>query len=100
KSSFAVMFLDIDNFKAINDTLGHRIGDVLLKEVGMRLNKCISREDLVTRQGGDEFTFIIKNAQSRIEDLVNNILTSIRDPLIYKGKEIHFSGSIGVSFLP
>lgn len=98
----AVMYLDLDRFKLVNDTLGHDIGDKLLKEVAIRLEKCVQASDTVARIGGDEFVILlsrITNEQRAIET-ANKILQSIREPIIIDSHELYLSISIGVTIYP
>ena len=110
----AVMFLDIDRFKAINDTLGHHIGDLLLKSVGSRINAAISDSDLyaqislhltenyISRQGGDEFSIMLPNLSDpeQAGRLALRINDSLSEVFKIKGHEIFVSSSIGISIYP
>ncbi len=98
----AVLFLDLDNFKQINDTLGHDIGDLLLREVAARLLKKIRSIDTVARFGGDEFIFLlpeIKNV-SDAKRIVRRVHESFSDDFILRGETVHVTASIGISFYP
>lgn len=98
----AVMFLDLDRFKQINDTLGHDVGDALLKEVAERLKNCVRDSDTVGRMGGDEFTVLLPEVSS-LEDakaVGDKILASMRDPLFLAGQELYITTSIGVAIYP
>jgi len=98
----AVLFLDLDNFKQINDTLGHDIGDLLLREVAARLLKKIRTIDTVARFGGDEFIFLlpeIKNI-SDAKRIVRRINEAFSDDFILRGNTVHVTASIGISFYP
>jgi diguanylate cyclase (GGDEF)-like protein len=99
---FAVIFLDLDRFKMINDTLGHSIGDILLTQVGDKLTKCLSDRDTVTRFGGDEFSILLPSISSRQEAItvVEKIIKSLETPFYIKEYEIPLSASIGVAFYP
>ncbi|NJR62979.1 MAG: EAL domain-containing protein [Cyanobacteria bacterium CRU_2_1] len=98
----AVMFLDLDRFKAINDTLGHAMGDRLLKQATARLNDCLRQEDTIARWGGDEFTLILPALRSpedvaRIAQRISNVLK----PAFYlDGHELHVTSSIGIALYP
>lgn len=93
-----VLFLDLDQFKAINDTLGHNIGDLLIQEVGIRLRQFIHEDQQAFRIGGDEFLFIIKHCNaSRAEQLAHKILQSIKQVYYVEGNELYVTGSIGIS---
>lgn len=98
----AVMFLDLDEFKAINDTLGHTIGDELLREVAQRLKGCIREEDTVARMGGDEFTLLAARMSSR-EDatrIAEKILPVVAKPYSIEGHELRITTSIGIAICP
>jgi diguanylate cyclase (GGDEF)-like protein len=94
----AVLFLDLDGFKDINDTYGHEMGDWLLNQVGQRLRRCIRGDDLLARFGGDEFCIILNHAANRakVEMVANRILKSISDPYIRDGIAMHVGVSIGI----
>jgi len=97
--SMALLFLDLDHFKNINDSLGHDVGDMLLKEVANRLLKCVRSLDTVARQGGDEFVIILSEI-SHIEDaelVANKIIASFKEPILANGHEIIMSTSIGIA---
>jgi diguanylate cyclase (GGDEF)-like protein/PAS domain S-box-containing protein len=98
----AVLFIDLDNFKNINDTLGHDVGDELLRQVSRRLSECVRLEDTIARQGGDEFIVLLDNLEDgRNASLVaQKILNSLRQPLILGGTEQHVSGSVGIALYP
>jgi diguanylate cyclase (GGDEF)-like protein/PAS domain S-box-containing protein len=98
----AVLFLDLDRFKMINDTLGHTIGDALLVAVSRRLRSTVREEDTVARMGGDEFIFILRGLRSS-DDAVKpaqKILAAIRPPFHVQGHELHVTASIGISLYP
>ena len=98
----AVMFLDLDGFKGINDTLGHFVGDELLIEVAKKLTKTVRKNDTVTRHGGDEFTLLLPGI-THIEDaaeMANKILETIRKPIALKGCKRHITTSIGITLYP
>ncbi|HSA80238.1 MAG TPA: EAL domain-containing protein [Geminicoccaceae bacterium] len=98
----AVMFLDLDRFKIINDTLGHSIGDALLIALGRRLRASVRDEDTVARMGGDEFIFVLGGLKSA-EDAVKpaqKILEAIRPPFHIHGHELHVTASIGIGLYP
>ncbi len=100
-SMFAVLFLDLDRFKVINDSLGHTFGDLLLHSVGERLQKCIREIDTIARQGGDEFTALLIDIDHEGVTLVaNRILDSLSQPFILQDQEITITPSIGISLYP
>ncbi len=96
--SIAVLFLDLDQFKAINDTLGHNIGDLLVEQVGIRLREFVRDDRQAFRIGGDEFLFIIKDGDlGRAEGLAAQILQSIKKVYRINDNELYITGSIGIS---
>ncbi len=96
---FAVLFLDIDRFKLINDSVGHVAGDELLVECSRRISQLIHRDDLVARLGGDEFALLVENVESadQARQYASNILRAIGQPLWIEGREIFPSASIGIA---
>ena len=98
----ALLFLDLDNFKIINDSMGHDAGDQLLKEVAKRLLHVIRNGDIVCRLGGDEFAILAHNfeSQDRIVQLAERILEELRPPFMIKNSEQFISASIGVATYP
>jgi diguanylate cyclase (GGDEF)-like protein len=99
---FSLMFIDLDGFKEVNDTLGHDYGDLLLIEVSRRLQHCVRESDIVARLGGDEFTLIIKglNSTDRINLIAEDILSNISKPYQVKDEPVYVSGSLGVALFP
>jgi diguanylate cyclase (GGDEF)-like protein len=98
----AVLYIDIDEFKSVNDTLGHLIGDELLKSVAVSLSSCITASDFVVRLGGDEFAIVataIKDRQD-VDDLVMRIYQAIRDPYECLGHQVTTDASIGIALAP
>lgn len=98
----AVCYCDLDGFKAVNDSQGHRIGDVLLAEAARRMEKCVRREDTVARVGGDEFVIVVAGMEQR-EDLtrvLDKLLEQIALPYCIEGKESRVTVSVGVSLFP
>lgn len=100
--SFALLFLDLDRFKLINDTLGHDAGDHLLQEAARRLTSSVRESDVVARLGGDEFVILLSKVSRReqIEPIAQKILSAVREPFMLAGQECHVSVSIGVSLYP
>lgn len=96
---FAVIFIDVDHFKQINDTLGHSAGDQLLKEVSRRLQTCIRQNDLVARLGGDEFVIYLDSNKSDddISPVLNRIISRLSYPFRLLGNELSITVSLGVS---
>lgn len=101
-SSMAILFLDLDHFKRVNDTLGHAIGDTLLQEVAKRLLNCVRDADTVARLGGDEFTIMLTGSlDSRdISEIADNIIIELEKPFIINRHEIFIGTSIGISVFP
>ena len=96
---FAVLFLDLDRFKVINDSLGHLIGDQLLIAIARRLEACVKRSDLVARLGGDEFTILLDNIQdeSSTHQVAERIHLELSRPFNLNGHEIFTTVSIGIA---
>jgi len=102
KEYVAVMFLDLDGFKQVNDSYGHDVGDELLKEVGKRLQHTVRKIDTVARLAGDEFTIIIENLNSpdNVNVIAKKILNSFKEPFNINGNSIKVGTSIGISVFP
>ena len=102
RGKIAILFLDLDNFKMVNDTLGHARGDLLLKSVAEKLLSCVRESDIVARLGGDEFVIALVDVQSvhSVENLSQRILDLTRETFNHEGKNIFVSSSIGISMLP
>ena len=100
--SLALLLLDLDNFKIINDTLGHDAGDELLKTVSRRLKKSVRSDDLVIRLGGDEFVILLEEVRhiNDISLVANTILNALRDDILIKEHRIQITASIGGSLYP
>ncbi|MFC4323619.1 bifunctional diguanylate cyclase/phosphodiesterase [Litchfieldia salsa] len=99
--TLALLFIDLDRFKLINDTLGHNIGDLLLKEVANRITACIRHNDTAARQGGDEFIILLDNiTKNKVESIAMRILNTLSTPFYIQGKEVFVTPSIGISMYP
>ena len=98
----AVIFLDLDGFKTINDTLGHAVGDQLLKNVSTRLTSCLRDGDLLARWGGDEFTLLLSpiSCPEAAAKMAKNILSALNSPLEFAGQELHIKASLGIALAP
>ncbi len=97
-----IIFIDLDYFKTINDTMGHEAGDELLKQVASRLNECVRKHDIVSRFGGDEFVIMLTN-MDRADDIARiaeKIMKSFEKPLIMRGQEFFIAASAGVAIFP
>ncbi|MDO9562304.1 MAG: GAF domain-containing protein, partial [Bradyrhizobium sp.] len=99
---FAVLFIDLDRFKLINDSLGHDAGDMLLVEIANRLQGALRASDVVARLGGDEFVVILEQASERddIERIARKLLAVLSEPLQLSGHECHTTASIGIAMYP
>ncbi len=99
---FAVVFIDLDRFKIINDTLGHDAGDLLLKEVAARLNRSLRASDLVARLGGDEFVVLVQEIKDdrQAARVARKILSAIIKPIKLVGQECRVTASVGISMFP
>ena len=100
--STAVLFIDLDRFKNINDALGHEAGDRLLQNVAGRLVRCVRRSDTVARQGGDEFVVLVEAFQGPrdLTQVAEKILAEVAGPMTVYGKEFQITASVGISTFP
>ena len=100
--SVGVLFLDLDRFKIINDTLGHDAGDNVLRQMATHLRECVRATDTLARVGGDEFTLVVENFADAQElgAIAQNLLMAMARPLTISGQEYHLSGSIGIAIYP
>ena len=100
--SVAVMFVDLDHFKDINDSAGHRTGDLLLMEVAKRLQRIIRVSDTVARMGGDEFTILLPNVRDKedISIVADKILNAVSEPYRIDGNEFYITASVGITVYP
>ncbi len=102
KKKLALMFIDLDDFKRVNDSVGHHVGDALLVEAAKRLQDAVRGSDTVARQGGDEFLILAPELQSQsdVEAIAEKILTVLSKPFVVKGMHLAISASIGFAFYP
>jgi diguanylate cyclase (GGDEF)-like protein/PAS domain S-box-containing protein len=101
----AVVFLDLDNFKVVNDTLGHHAGDRLLAELAARLRSCLRGEDLVARHGGDEFLMVLgdlspSDPHAMVDAVVGRVRRSLAEPFDLHGSTFRVQASVGISLYP
>ena len=101
-SGLALVFMDLDNFKKINDSLGHAAGDALLREVAARLKQCVRDTDTISRQGGDEFVLILRELQGAESCLpvLTKVMEKLQEPFVCEGNELTTSVSLGVALYP
>ena len=98
---FAVALMDLDRFKEVNDTLGHEVGDELLREVGLRLHEAVRFEDTVARLGGDEFVVLFQNlGKDEVTRVADKLLASLDQPFVWDGQSIDLAASMGISVYP
>jgi diguanylate cyclase (GGDEF)-like protein/PAS domain S-box-containing protein len=98
----ALMFIDLDGFKLVNDQFGHNIGDDLLKEVAKRLLALVRESDTVARVGGDEFIIVLNNPKGKeeIAYIANRVVSSINEPMEILGEVLHVGASVGIAIFP
>jgi diguanylate cyclase (GGDEF)-like protein len=98
----AVMFMDLDGFKKVNDTLGHDVGDLLLREVASRLGTCVRASDTIGRYGGDEFVIVLEDADLPADAvrIGERIVAAFAAPFILNGHRVRSAASIGVALYP
>jgi diguanylate cyclase (GGDEF)-like protein/PAS domain S-box-containing protein len=98
----AVLYLDLDHFKSINDTLGHAVGDMVLKTAATRIKSCISVSDTVARQGGDEFAVVLPEIATRAEAeiVAEAIVSAMAAPIMVDGQQVNTGASIGIAYAP
>ncbi|OCA84975.1 sensor domain-containing diguanylate cyclase [Pseudobacillus wudalianchiensis] len=97
----AVMFIDLDGFKQVNDTLGHEAGDLLLKQVSNRFKDCINKKDMVARLGGDEFVILLPDThQDDCTLTAKRIIECLAFPILLSGKDVRVTPSIGIAVYP
>ncbi len=102
KRQMAVIFIDLDRFKVINDTLGHHVGDLLLVEVAQRLSACVRESDIVARLGGDEFVVALTSIATDMDaaHVARKIIAAMEVPCVIEGKPLHTTPSLGISLFP
>ncbi len=102
EQKFALLFLDLDRFKLINDTLGHAMGDLVLQQVAQRILDCLRAEDTLCRFGGDEFALLLPNVESKenVASVAEKINRAVRQPFHVKEHELFLSLSIGIALYP
>ena len=102
KEAVVVMFVDLDDFKKVNDSFGHQVGDKVIQAAALRLKKCLRDIDSIARMGGDEFTLLIPHVgeQEDIEIIARRLIESLDDPIVVEGTEFRMSISIGISIYP
>lgn len=98
----AILFLDLDHFKYVNDSMGHQVGDLLLKEICERFRLCLRPQDTISRLGGDEFVIIIPNVheKDKIIEIIGRLQAQLSKQIFLKEKEVFVTASIGISFYP
>ena len=98
---YAILFIDLDRFKIVNDTLGHKAGDDFLIEVARRIGLCIRGHDLLARLGGDEFVVLLDNFEqpSDAEEVASRIIDAVSEPFVLEGREMYSGASIGIAHL-
>lgn len=101
-TAFALMFLDLDNFKIVNDTHGHKAGDILLIEAGKRISECMRSRDIVSRLGGDEFTIILNDIKDPelVNKIARDVLSTLAKPFSIELEVFHVTASIGITCYP
>ena len=101
-TTLAVLFLDLDRFKLVNDSLGHSVGDWLIQQVADRLRSCLRDSDTVARQGGDEFIIVLPNIknQGNVKMVAEKVLRALQEVYVYEEHELFVSCSIGVALFP
>ncbi|MEZ5729286.1 MAG: EAL domain-containing protein [Burkholderiaceae bacterium] len=100
RQPFSIAVLDMDRFKFVNDSLGHSVGDTLLREVARRLKQAVRESDTVARLGGDEFVLLLAGDRSAAEQVAERVLEAARDPMQHNGHHIDINLSIGIAVYP
>ena len=98
----AILFIDVDRFKIVNDSLGHEAGDTLLREVGARISGCVRGGDCVARHGGDEFIVLLEDMDSPHDASIvaQKIIAAVHEPIVLAGQECHVTVSVGIALFP
>lgn len=100
-SKLALLFIDLDRFKYVNDTLGHSMGDILLQEISLRLKNCVRKADLVARQGGDEFVVVMEKIEDEVVSIVaDKIIKQVSEVVHLGDSKAYVGASIGISIFP
>ena len=99
---FALLFIDLDRFKFINDTYGHDAGDTLLRELGARFRHAVRASDVIARLGGDEFVLLVQemNHPDQAINVAKKILAAATEPIVLAGQECQISASVGIALFP
>ncbi|WP_111645327.1 putative bifunctional diguanylate cyclase/phosphodiesterase [Paranoxybacillus vitaminiphilus] len=101
KKQLAILFIDLDRFKVINDTQGHTFGDILLEKVTERLQNCLSKNDFIVRYGGDEFIIVLQNVtREKVSHMAETIIERFAESFVVNGLEVFTTPSIGISMYP
>jgi diguanylate cyclase (GGDEF)-like protein len=102
KEKMAILYIDLDNFKPINDQLGHATGDLVLQQIAERFIGTLRLSDSIARVGGDEFVAVIKNVQDfkSVKKVANKIINAISRPVVVRGENFQLGASIGISIFP
>lgn len=102
RAGLAVLYMDLDLFKPINDSFGHSVGDRLLEEVAERLNRAVRENGFISRRGGDEFTVLLERLTDgrQAEEAAKRIAAEIEKPIVVEGREVRITCSIGISLFP
>ncbi|MFS0575727.1 EAL domain-containing protein [Sporosarcina sp. 179-K 3D1 HS] len=101
EEELAIMFIDLDRFKNVNDSMGHLVGDQLLKAVGERLQLCVREKDVVARLNGDEFVVMFPSSNAaEVESVAAKIIDEISEPFLFNSVEVYVSASVGISMFP
>ncbi len=102
QQQLAVLFIDLDGFKEVNDTLGHATGDRVLQMVAERVTQCVRADDMVARLAGDEFTVVLSRIRGMdaAERVARTILQALSEPFLLRDRVVHVAGSVGIAVFP